>query len=173
MTDPIEMLARKYGFSRGAVEVVMRALLATNGRSAQFNHVELGGFGQWMPGMIQIGDMFNTALQGRVSALCVDVVAYLSEATDEPTRGVAPPYARWWPADLGAPTAQGGAGDLRYAYFAAHHLLLVGRGDALTRYDTRGHRVSGFQQAGAGGSTTLLVTTEDGVIALDHLPIVS
>src|SRR5262249_14348156 len=73
-------LAARHGMSRGAVETVLNALIATGGRSAQFNHPELGGFGQWMgSGMVMIGDMNNHALKARVDALCTEISAALRQ----------------------------------------------------------------------------------------------
>ena len=34
---------------------------------------ELGGYGQWMPGMTQIGDMFSYELRDRVERLCQEL----------------------------------------------------------------------------------------------------
>jgi hypothetical protein len=60
-------LAERYRVSEEAVRVLRRALERGGGRLAQFSHPELGGYGQWMPGMTQIGDMFNYELRDRVS----------------------------------------------------------------------------------------------------------
>ena len=73
-TRPMRMpdvndLARRHGVSVAAVQSVLTSLRATDGRSAQFDHPDLGGRGQWMPGMVQVGDMFNTALKAKVDAL--------------------------------------------------------------------------------------------------------
>lgn len=168
--DYIETLAQKHGFSRDAVEIVMRAMLTTNGRSAQFNHPELGGFGQWMPGMIQIGDMFNTALQGRVNALCSDLSVLLARM---PTEVRMPAYVQWWPAELGIPNTSGGQNELHYAYFATQHVLLVRRGQHLTRYDTSGYTIQGVMQQQTTGSATFVCTTDRGIVTLDQFKIVS
>lgn len=57
------------GFSAGAVAAAREALRAGRGRAAQFDHPELGGRGQWMPGMVMIAQMFDTQLRSRVNAL--------------------------------------------------------------------------------------------------------
>jgi hypothetical protein len=49
-------LAERYRVSEEAVRVLRRALERGGGRLAQFSHPELGGYGQWMPGMTQIGE---------------------------------------------------------------------------------------------------------------------
>ena len=54
-------LAERYRVSEEAVRVLRRALERGGGQLAQFSHPELGGYGQWMPGMTQIGDMLITS----------------------------------------------------------------------------------------------------------------
>jgi hypothetical protein len=48
------------------------ALQRSGGGQAQFGHPDLGGMGQWMPGMLMIGDMFNSGLKARVDSLFQD-----------------------------------------------------------------------------------------------------
>jgi hypothetical protein len=46
---------------------------------AQFNHHELGGAGQWMPGgMTMVGDMFNHGLKVKVDGLCSELSQILA-----------------------------------------------------------------------------------------------
>ena len=66
-------LAERYGVSEEAVESLRSALERGGGRLAQFSHPELGGNGQWMPGMTQVGDMFNRELRDRVERLCQEL----------------------------------------------------------------------------------------------------
>lgn len=75
----LQELAKRHGMSEGAVRAVQEALQRGGGRLAQFSHPELGGYGQWMPGMTQIGDMFNHALRGRVEQLCQELSERLGE----------------------------------------------------------------------------------------------
>lgn len=75
--EAIVELAQKYGVSEEAVLVLWQALVRGRGTMAQFNHPELGGRGQWMPGMIMIGDMFNDALKAKVGALCGELAEFL------------------------------------------------------------------------------------------------
>ena len=57
--------------SADAVMTLLQALLNSKGTMAQFDHRELGGAGQWMPGgMTMVGDMFNHGLRRRSTA-CV------------------------------------------------------------------------------------------------------
>lgn len=60
-SDPfVGTLAERYGVIEDAVQILNRALERGGGRfAAQFSPREFGGYGQWMPGMTQIEDMFN------------------------------------------------------------------------------------------------------------------
>src|SRR3982074_3013866 len=67
----INDLAQHYGVSADAVMTLLQALLNSKGTMAQFDHRELGGAGQWMPGgMTMVGDMFNHGLKAKVDGLC-------------------------------------------------------------------------------------------------------
>jgi hypothetical protein len=71
-------LAQRYGVSTEAVLTLLHALVSGHGTMAQFDHKELGGRGQWMPGgMVMVGDMFNQALKARVDGLCADLASLL------------------------------------------------------------------------------------------------
>jgi hypothetical protein len=69
MPIDFQSIANRHGFSTNAVMVAWYALQRGGSSMAQFNHPELGGGGQWMPGMLMIGDMFNHGLKGRVDQL--------------------------------------------------------------------------------------------------------
>ncbi len=72
----VDELAQRHGVSGDAVLTLLRAVAAGNGTSAQFNHPELGGMGQWSQGgMVMVGDMFNNALKHRVDLLCSELAA--------------------------------------------------------------------------------------------------
>src|SRR6516165_5175444 len=74
-------LAQRYGVSTAAVVTLLQALVHGHGTMAQFDHPELGGRGQWMPGgMVMVGDMFNQALKAMVDGLCVELAALLAAA---------------------------------------------------------------------------------------------
>ena len=49
----INDLAQRYGVSTDAAMTLLQALRNSNGTMAQFDHRELGGAGQWMPGGMQ------------------------------------------------------------------------------------------------------------------------
>src|SRR2546422_2362231 len=72
-------LAQRYGVSTEAVLTLLSALMRGHGTMAQFDHRELGGRGQWMPGgMVMVGDMFNHALKAMVDGLCTELAALLA-----------------------------------------------------------------------------------------------
>ena len=75
----INDLAQHYGVSTDAAMILLQALLNSNGTMAQFDHRELGGAGQWMPGgMTMVGDMFNHGLKAKVDGLCSDLSQLLA-----------------------------------------------------------------------------------------------
>src|SRR5258708_37446591 len=58
---------------------LLQALLNRKGTMAQFDHRELGGAGQWMPGgMTMVGDMFNHGLKAKVDGLCSELSQILA-----------------------------------------------------------------------------------------------
>ncbi|HEY5866657.1 MAG TPA: SHOCT domain-containing protein [Candidatus Tectomicrobia bacterium] len=74
----VRELAQRYGVSVDAVMTLLRALLQGHGTMAQFEHRELGGRGQWMPGgMVMVGDMWNHALKTTVDGLCAALTRLL------------------------------------------------------------------------------------------------
>ena len=75
----ISDLAQRYGVSTDAVMTLLQALLNSQGSMAQFDHRELGGAGQWMPGgMTMVGDMFNHGLKAKVDGLCSELSQILA-----------------------------------------------------------------------------------------------
>jgi hypothetical protein len=75
----IDDLAQHYGVSADAVMTLLQALLNSKGTMAQFDHRELGGAGQWMPGgMTMVGDMFNHGLKAKVDGLCSELSQILA-----------------------------------------------------------------------------------------------
>ena len=70
----VEEIAGRHGFSVDATRSMLDAVIAGNGRMAQFNHPEFGGSGQWMSGgMTMVSNLFDDRLKGRVAALCRDL----------------------------------------------------------------------------------------------------
>lgn len=160
----LQAVADRHGVSLDAVRHVLHALEAGNGTMAQFNHPDLGGFGQWSSGgMIMIGQMFDQDLKARVASLCEDLARSL------PPGGWSEAGSRaWWPAGLGRPSTSGSQGGLRYAYFPESRRLAVETDGALSLYDTGDHVIGGVSQA-QGGSRTLRFTGSNGEVDLDRL----
>lgn len=125
------------GFSSEAVAHAKAALERGNGTLAQFSHPELGGSGQWMPGMVMLGDAFNQPLKTRVLALFAELASTQSSVSTVSTG--------WWPEMLGRPSQAGGQNALAYAYFPDTHCLAVRRRETVTLHDTSGHSVTGIQ----------------------------
>lgn len=160
MAVDYEALARRYGFSRGAVETLARALIQGRGKAAQFNHPELGGMGQWMPGMVMIGDAFNQTLKDKVARLCTELVGLVGDDI-----AAASAQERWWPAAWGQPSMSGQQNTMRYAYFEKLHRLAVMRHNTLHVYRTEGYRITGVAQAQMNSSALLVFQTDSGVVS--------
>ena len=167
----LEDLAQKHGVSMEAVRVLQDALHRGGGRQAQFSHPDLGGMGQWSAGgMTQVGDMFNTALKDKVSALCT---ALANEAANDPT----PPPKQsdsgdWWPAGLGHASATGAQNGMRYACFPDSHRVAVEQAGKVTLYDSGDHRISGVSQQ-QSQSQDLTFSSQKGTIRAADLPVVN
>ena len=171
LQQTIGRLSERYQIGAEAVEALAQAMQHSGGRLAQFNHPDLGGYGQWMPGMTQIGDMFNETLKAKVRAALADLSAGLVRDGDVlPGPAAAPrPAAPWWPADLGMPAAAGGQNGMDYACFPDRHRLALRRnGGAAVLYDTGGKRLTGVAQA-QGGVQSLTLTGPDGPVDLRDL----
>jgi hypothetical protein len=190
--DVIPHIAERYKVSVDAARQVERALRATGGRQAQFDHPDLGGGGQWQPGMVQIGRMHDDALRARVQGLCAEIAAIVQgletsapEALERPAgTGAAgacaplPAGESWWPAPLGHPASQGQQHGVRYAYFPDADRLLIQLAGQLCAYDTAGHRITGMAQQqgqahGRGATSKLTFTGPEGEVRLDDLREVS
>lgn len=195
----IGRLAERYGVSEEAVLTLSRALERGGGSLAQFSHPDLGGNGQWMPGMTQIGDMFNHELRSRVERLCAELSDYLAKERDRPTaapsttsiaketamkpmepmKPMSPmkpmepmrPPKRWWPEELGeSPNSAGGQNEARYAFFGDKRRLAVDAGDGAVKvYDTGDHQISGVQQHQSGGGRKVTFTSQHGEVDLATL----
>ena len=73
-----------------------------------------------------------------------------------------------WPQELGQPAASGGQNNVRYAFFAKQHRLLVEQDGKLTTYDSANHQINGIAQQ-QGASRTLTFDSQDGRVNLDEL----
>jgi hypothetical protein len=166
----IEAIAAKHGIGAAAVEALTQAMVAAGGRSAQFDHPELGGLGQWMSGgMLQIGDMFNSALKAKVDGVCRDVadaIAQNPEVTSSAARGGA--ASDWWPEELGVPASVGAQNSTRYAFFPHRRRLVIEESGSLSIYDTAELMLTGFAQQ-QGAKQTLVFSTSSGPVPLTAL----
>jgi hypothetical protein len=158
-----KQLAQQHGVSEDAVRHLHQALQRGNGTMAQFDHPELGGNGQWMHGMIMIGDMFNNALKARVEAL---VLALLDVAPAAPVVSPTPTAGSWWDLSLGTPAQMGEQNSYAYAYFPHADVLEIRHGATISRYDTTGHHLTGAQQQQTTTWQYLRFTTRIGTVAL-------
>jgi Short C-terminal domain len=166
-------IAARYGLSREAVLSMLVALQAGGGTMAQFSIPELGGSGQWMRGgMTMVGNMFDNALKARVDGLCNELAQLLSTTTVFPAAtpaGGLPSGGKWWPADLGAPSATGGQNDTRYAVFPGARRLAIHAHGVTRVFDTGEHQIGGVQQQQGGPSGTLSFTSQLGTFDITSL----
>ncbi|NJO16481.1 MAG: hypothetical protein HC877_12285, partial [Thioploca sp.] len=80
-------LTQKYQLSEHAIMVLWQALIKGNGKMAQFNHPELGGIGQWLPGgMTMISDMSNSSLKMVIDNLCVELANLIKDDYFNPVK---------------------------------------------------------------------------------------
>ena len=183
--DALARIAARNGFSVDAARVMLDALVRGGGRMAQFSHPEFSGSGQWMyGGMTMISAMFDNGLKARVGDLCTGLAALLAEQPDLPARpgmaqtsasrpaSAAPRAASGWPAELGQPSSSGSQNGSRYAVFDATHRLAIERDGRLMVYDTLDHRIGGAAQQ-QSGTSTMRFTSQNGVVDVERLPLVS
>jgi hypothetical protein len=178
----INDIAERYRVSVGCVRVLLDSLRRTGGTLAQFDHPELGGPGQWQPGMVMVGDMMNNQLKAHVAGLCSELSALVrgvdSAGVHTLSRPPGTPAAAgeahlpagesWWPATYGHPSASGAQNGIRYAVFPEKRRLLIQRGARIDGYDTGIYHVSGVGQQ-QGATSTLTFTSRAGEIPLDEL----
>ncbi len=172
-------ISRRHGFGEAAGVVALKALIAGGGRNAQFDHPELGGRGQWMPGMIMIGDMFNNSLKAKVAALFTELAGQIQAQGNRHDAAVSLKYGsvggvkQWYPADLGDPSTSGEQNDVRYAFFPAAARLAIELQGRVTLYDSSDHDIYGVsqQQDHAGGK--LVFVSQHGVVSVDSLRVVA
>ncbi|MEN3212971.1 SHOCT domain-containing protein [Methylorubrum populi] len=161
----LQALAERHGVGLEAVRHLLRALQAGQGNMAQFDHPDLGGFGQWSRGgMVMVGRMNDHALKARVDALCTELAAALplSGFREEAASG------NWWPDELGLPSSAGAQNTTRYAFFPEHRRLAIETDGRLTLYDTGERIVTGASQQ-QGGSSSLRFSGPQGSFSIEDL----
>ena len=169
MESQVSEIATRHGVSPATVVALAEGLRRSGGQAVQFDIPELGGMGQWMPGMVMIGAMNDHALKARVNALCTELARVLPP---EPVVAAMASPARWWPEALGEPDAVGGQNDAHYAYFGEKNRLVVRQKGRVIVYDSTGHRLQGFSQQQSGSVDALVFTDDRGPVPLDALPVV-
>ncbi|MCP1559288.1 UNVERIFIED_ORG: hypothetical protein M2438_003380 [Methylobacterium sp. SuP10 SLI 274] len=161
----LQALAERHGVSLEAVRHLLRALQAGQGNMAQFDHPDLGGFGQWSRGgMVMVGRMNDHALKAQVDALCTELATALplSGFREEAASG------NWWPDELGLPASAGAQNATRYAFFAERRRLAIETDGRLALYDTGDRLVTGVSQQ-QGGSLSLRFSGPQGSFSLEDL----
>lgn len=162
-----EKLAQDHHVSVEAVTVLAQAIALGRGTQAQFNHPELGGMGQWQPGMIMIGDAFNQPLKAKVTSLCEQLAARYASGERASFATMPTDLANWWPDHYGAAAVSGSQNDMAYAYFRQHKRLLIRRGDAITTYDTTGYVIQSVSQQQQNNARSLTFMTDRGLMRED------
>ena len=161
----LQALADRHGVSLEAVRHLLRALQSGQGNMAQFDHPDLGGFGQWSRGgMVMVGRMNDHALKARVDALCTELAAALplSGFREEAASG------NWWPAELGQPSSAGAQNGTRYAFFPGAQRLAIETEGQLALYDTGDRIVTGTSQQ-QGGTASFRFSGPQGSFSLEDL----
>jgi hypothetical protein len=182
--DNVYEISRRHNISEASARQLAQGLISTGGGQVQFNIPEFGGMGQWMPGMVMAGDMFNYGLKARVDAVCTDISHQVRSGMLRPEQSPATSNApgsslswmapaNWWPGDLGNPSSSGAQNNLRYAWFPGTRRLAVDLGGTVWVYDTGDHHISGVSQQQSGSGMTLTFTSQYGVVNLSSLHVVS
>ena len=83
-----------------------------------------------------------------------------------------PAMEKWWPDDLGHASSSGSQNDVRYAFFAEKHRLLIEEHGSVRTYDSGGHHINGVSQQQSHGHS-LAFTSQIGIVNLDELKQVS
>jgi hypothetical protein len=192
MPFDVQSIAARHGFTSDAVLSAWNALRNGGGGMAQFSHPELGGGGQWMPGMLMIGDMFNNGLKARVDNLFHDLQNQPIDLPASPSHlqqpwqsqqhagggvslsyGSAPANANtWYPHELGFPSSSGSQNNVRYAYFPGPRRLAIELFGRVTVYETGDHMISGVSQGQSNDSGSITFTSQYGVIPVSNLRVV-
>lgn len=180
----VAKLAERYHLSPEAVKTMLEAIYQGQGTMAQFDHPDLGGYGQWMlNGMTMIGDMFNQNLKNTVDNLGNDLAGELNkspklfeivpQAVSTGDKHSANSSGEWWPENLGSPSTSGAQNQTRYAWFPSIKRLAIEQNGKITVYDTQDHQISGVSQQQDGSGTKLTFTSQHGTVNVDSLPVIN
>lgn len=162
--EAIKDIASNHDVSVGTVATLLSGLEITGGNQVQFNISELGGMGQWQPGMIMVGDMFNSALKAKVDRLCTELSALSRTLPREQ------PAATTSTITSGSlATFKGSQNNSHYAYHASDKRLVIENGGKTTLYDTTGYPLTGVQQSQDGSGKHLSFTYPGGSVKVTDL----
>lgn len=182
--EQLRHIAVQHKISETSARQLVQGLLRTGGGQVQFDVPEFGGMGQWMPGMVMAGSLFDHGLKARVDAVCSDISQQVRSGGLRPPAVVDPirhgqasltwdRSGNWWPGDLGIPAASGGQNDMRYAWFPSSRRLAVDLGGRVWVYDTADHNIGGVSQQQSGGHMVLAFTSQHGTVDISSLAVVS
>lgn len=179
--DPVPSIAERYAFPEPVVRRLFESMKGSGGRQCQFDAPELGGMGQWSPGMVMTAGPSDHDLRVRIDGLCCELAAVLQGsntaapealAHGQGAQAVGLPGVRagesWWPASFGSPAASGEQCGVRYAYFPNVHRLLVQKGAHVEAYDTGAYAITGIAQQ-QGQSSSITFNSSRGPVHLDQL----
>jgi hypothetical protein len=186
--DPVPSIAQRYLVNEETVRGIFECLRETGGKSCQFDIPELGGRGQWMPGMVMITDHANRDLKAKIDGLCCELAAVVQGSDTAAPEALhregggggdadAPPAVghmdlaageSWWPASFGRPAATGEQCGIRYAHFPAVRRLLIEQGARVDAYDTGEYVITGIAQA-QGQASSITFNSNRGPVHLDQL----
>jgi hypothetical protein len=79
-----------------------------------------------------------------------------------------PAAEKWWPDELGRPSASGSQNSLRYAFFPDKRRLLLEHDGKLTTYDTGDPRIGGVSQQ-QSTRQEIAFTSQNGAVKLHEL----
>jgi len=161
--DVIRAIAAEHGVTVSTVATLLHGLQATGGNQVQFNISELGGMGQWQPGMIMVGDMFNHSLKAKVDRLCTAIATLSRQLPREVADTTGTLLGRT------QATFKGSQNDSHYTYYADENRLVIYHEGKNTSYDTTGYPLTGVQQSQNNSSKRLSFTYPGGTVSVMDL----
>lgn len=171
----IKKIAEKYQVSEETAQALLMGLKVTGGRQVQFNIGELGGMGQWQPGMIMVGDMFDIGLKYKVDGLCTELselVRSEEETPKTPTKTTSktksPPKTESTTTKSSA-SFRGSQNGYHYAYFSSEDKLEIEYEGKITKYSTKGYPLSGVQQSQSNSAQNLTFSYPGGTVSVKDL----